>query len=185
MEFEADIIRFLQTNASAGWINFFQIVTMLGSYLGFIISFIIIFVKNKRLGVVFALTFAVGSVGNYLLKHIIQRDRPFVTYEDIHNYGNEDGYGMPSGHSVCAGLFATFLIYLLFTQTQNKWTRLAGAVCLSLFPFLIAFSRMVLGVHYLSDTIIGIIIGIIVAILGICVYNMCRRKVEKGVIRRQ
>jgi len=180
MKFEADIIRFLQANASVGWINFFQFVTMLGSYLGFFIVFIIIFIKNKRLSFFFAVSFAVACVGNLILKQLIQKDRPFITYVDIHNYGNEDGFSMPSGHSVCAGLFATFLIYHLFSQTKDRWTRGLGATCFGLFPILIAFSRMILGVHYLSDVILGIIIGIIVAIIGIYVYNISKRKSRKG-----
>lgn len=181
MEFEALIIKFLQTNASTGWINFFQITTMLGSYLGFFISFIIIFIKNKKLSFFFVLAFAAACVGNFLLKILIQRERPFENYDFIYNYGNEDGFSMPSGHSVCGALFATFLIYHLFTQIKDKWTRFFGTVSLSLLAMLTAFSRMVLGVHYISDVISGIIIGIIVAIIAICVYNITIRKLGKGV----
>ena len=171
MSFEADLIRFLQTNASNGWITFFQVVTMLGSYLGFLIAFVIIFFKNKSLGIAFALTFAFGCVANFALKLLIARKRPFDEYSFIQNLGGEDGFSMPSGHSVCAGMFATFLIYLLFSQTKNTSTRVWGTICLSLFPVLIGFSRIILGVHYLSDVIVGIILGIIFAILGIWLYN--------------
>ena len=183
MEFEANLIRFLQTNASVGWIYFFQIVTMLGSYLGFFITFIIIFIKNRGLGVSFAIAFAVACVGNLLLKRLIMRDRPFVAYSDIHNYGNEDGYSLPSCHSVCAGLFATYLIYHLFCQCKDRKTRILGTICLSLFPCLIGFSRMVLGVHYLTDVLVGIILGIIVAIFSIYMYNICRQKLKE--VRRE
>lgn len=58
MEFEYDIIRFFQSNATTGWIAFFQTASMLGSYLGFLITFIIVFIKNKKLGLAVALTFA-------------------------------------------------------------------------------------------------------------------------------
>ena len=176
MKFEAEIINFLQANASTGWITFFQFITTFGSYLGFFVAFIIIFLKNKKLGITFAITFALASVCNYFIKHIIKRDRPFVTYEYIENYGGEDGFSMPSGHSMCAGLFATFLLYHLFTQTKKLSLRISGAIFLSLFTGLIAFSRMVLGVHYLTDIIFGIIVGIIFAIIGICLYNYVRKR---------
>ena len=50
---------------------------------------------------------------------------------------------------------------------------------LLLFCLLIALSRMVLGVHYLTDTLAGIIIGIIFAIGIILLYNMLRKKSKR------
>ena len=179
MEFEADLIKFFQTNATGGWVTFFQGVTMLGSYLGFLATFIIIFVKNKKLSFVFALTFAIASGVNFLLKMLIARQRPFDSYDFIKNLGGEDGYSMPSGHSMCSALFATFLIYHLYKIRKDRATKIWGTICLSLFPALIALSRMVLGVHYLTDTIVGIIVGIMFAFLGIWVYNVVEKKKAK------
>lgn len=176
MEFESDIIRFLQTNASTGWVTFFQIVTLFGSFLGLFISIAIIFVKNKKLCVALVVTFAIATVCNHFLKAIIGRARPFDVYDDIANYGGEDGFSMPSGHSLCAGIFATFLIYNLFKNTKDGWTRALGSLAYGSFAVLIAFSRMVLGVHYISDVIAGLFMGILFAILGIIVYNVVIKK---------
>ena len=178
MEFEGNIIKFLQAGATTGWITFFQIITLFGSLLGFFIVFFIIFIKNKKLALAFAITFAVASIANHFLKQIIARERPFATFDFIYNYGNEDGFSMPSGHSMCAGLFATFLVYHIFCSTKNVWTRVLGTISLSLFPCLIALSRMMLGVHYLSDTIVGIFVGIIFAIIGIVLYNVAIKKIK-------
>lgn len=175
-EFETKIIEFLQTNASTGWITLFQFITLLGSYLGFAIIFVILFIKQRKLSYVFAVTFVVASVFNQLLKLIIARDRPFVNNPQILNYGGESGYSMPSGHSLCGGLFATFLFYNILTTSKYKTTKILGGAFCILFPFLIAYSRMVLGVHYLSDTLAGITLGVIFAILGILVYRYCIKK---------
>ena len=113
MKFEADIIEFFQTNLTPTWITVFQIITLFGSFLGFILTFILLFIKNKKLSYIFAITFVVAQICNKILKLIIARDRPFEAYESIINYGNEDGFSMPSGHSMSAGLFATFLIYMM------------------------------------------------------------------------
>ena len=110
---------------------------------------------------------------------MIARPRPFETYAFIHNLGNEDGFSMPSGHSMCSGLFATYLIYNLFQCRRDVATRVIGTSCLSMFAILIAFSRVVLGAHYITDTIIGIIIGITFAILSIWLYNISRKVVKK------
>lgn len=176
MDFEVKLIEFLQANASVGWITFFQIVSMFGSYLGFFIVFVLLFIKKRKLSYAFAIAFIVASVINYILKQIIARDRPFVNNEVILNLDNESGFSMPSGHSMCAGLFATFLFYLIIKSSQKRMTKILGGIAVSLFPILIALSRMVLGAHYLSDTIVGIIIGIIFAIISIMLYNIVMKK---------
>lgn len=179
MEFEYEILKFLQTNATTFWISFFQVVTLLGSFLGFFITFILVFIKNRKLALVLTATFIIASVFNHILKSLIMRSRPFDTYSDIINYGNEDGYSFPSGHSLCAGIFATFLFWTLIKSSKNKWTITLGGLTLALLTFLIAFSRMVLGVHYLTDTIAGIFLGILFAIIGILLYNMIDKKWKK------
>ena len=179
MGFEYEIIKFLQSNATTNWITFFQIVTMLGSYLGFLVTLIIVFFKNRRLTIPLIITFALGAVINRFVKAIIARTRPFDTYSDIINYGNEDGYSFPSGHSLCAGIFATFLFFTLLKSTKNKWTIALGTISLVLLTILIAFSRMVLGVHYLTDTIMGIFFGILFAIISILLYNILENKWKK------
>ena len=176
MKFESDIIRFLQTNATTGWISFFQIVTLFGSFLGLAIVSVVIFVKNKKLCIALLITFTVASIINHFLKAIIGRIRPFDAYTDIINYGNEDGYSMPSGHSLCAGIYATFLVYTLFKYNKNTWTRILGTLAYGSLTFLIVFSRMVLGVHYISDIIAGLSLGIIFAIFAIIVYNVVMKK---------
>ena len=180
MEFEADIIKFLQINAGSGWITVFQIITMFGSYLGFLLAFIIIMIKNQKLSYAFAITFAVASLLNAGLKLIIARPRPYETYSFISNFDDAGGFSMPSGHSLSAGLFATFLVYHLWTQKKDTLTRTLGTICLSLFPVVIGFSRMILGVHYLTDVIAGIFIGIMFAIVAIWVYNRVIKRKTKG-----
>ena len=176
MDIEAQIIIFLQSNASTGWITLFQIITMFGSYLGFAVFFVIIFFKDKKLSVAFVITFVIASIFNHFLKLIIMRDRPFVTYSQIINYGNSDGYSTPSGHSNCAGLFATFLFYTFLTTTKSKGTKaLCGIFCV-LFPLLIGYSRMVLGVHYLSDVLIGIAEGVIFGLIAIVLYKLIQKR---------
>lgn len=176
MGFEYNIIKFFQSNATTGWITFFQIVTLLGSYLGFLLTFILVFLKDRKLSLALLMTFIIGSVVNFLLKLIIRRDRPFVSYDDILNYGNETGCSMPSGHSLCAGIFATYLIYTLFVVRKDWWTRMLGTFALTLFPMLIALSRMVLGAHYFTDTLLGLSLGIIFAVFSILLYRFIMKK---------
>ena len=176
MEFEYDIIKFFQSNATPGWLTFFQCVTMLGSFLGFFITLIIIVIKNRKQTISLIVAFALGSLINHILKALIRRSRPFDSYVDIINYDSESGFSMPSGHSLCAGIFATYLIYTLFISTRDKWARVTGTVAISLFPCLVILSRMFLGAHYLTDTIAGLALGVIFAIITIVVNNIIIKK---------
>lgn len=179
MLFEAQIIRFLQLNTGVGFISFFQAVTLLGGLLGAFITFAILFFNDRKLSLVFVLTFICASVINYILKIIIARSRPFELYPDIVNYGNEDGYSMPSGHSMSAGLFVTFLFYLNIKSHSNKLTKTLCGIFLVLILGTIMLSRLVLGVHFLTDTIAGAIEGILLAIIAILLYNYYQKKSKK------
>ena len=179
---ESSIIEFLQTNASTNWITLFQIITLFGSYLGFIIVFIVLFFRERKLSYAFVITFVIASVFNKILKIIIARDRPFVDNYEILNLGGADGYSMPSGHSLCAGIYATYIFYLIMIYSRFKSTKIFGGIFCSLFVILIAYSRMVLGVHYLSDTIVGASLGIIFSIISIIIYKkLINKKVKKKI----
>ncbi len=178
MKFELKIIEFLQSNATYGWIKFFGMITMLGGFLGMLLGAVIVWRRGKGLSVALVITFLVASLINYVLKALISRDRPFVVSQDILNLGGESGYSFPSGHSVGAGVIATFLFYALVSSSQKKGVKVAGCVAICLYPILIAFSRMVLGVHYLTDTIAGIILGVLLALVGVKLYNIAIKKIE-------
>ncbi len=175
---EVEIIKFLQSNAGVNFVALFQFITLFGSYLGFVILFVVFFIRQRRLSYVFLVTFAIASIINQILKVIIGRERPFEADPTILNYGGESGYSMPSGHSLCGGLFATFLFYHILTTTKYNSTKVLGGLFCVIFPFAIAFSRMVLGAHYLSDTLVGIAVGIFFACLGLFVYHKYVRKIK-------
>lgn len=98
-----------------------------------------------------------------ILKPIIGRPRPFVTYPVkrllIHTPG---GYSCPSGHSSTSFAAATVLC-------------IAGrqfGVAAVILAVGIAFSRIFLFVHYPSDTVIGAAIGILCAFLIFSLYHI-------------
>ena len=85
------------------------------------------------------------------LKRMIQRERPFVSVANCESaITPSDKFSMPSGHSAAAFLFA-FLIAESFPELSAFGYLWAAAV---------GTSRLVLGVHYPSDVIVGAILGI-------------------------
>ena len=171
MIFEQNIIEFLQGNLSPTWVSFFMLLTYFGSFIGFIITFFITLRKDFRFTFSFVLIFISAHILNRILKIIIARERPFQVNTNIINFGKEDGYSFPSGHSLSAGIYATFLIYMIIKSKFNRIDKILGAFTVVLFLFAVMLSRMVLGVHFLTDVIVGAIVGIMFAIISILVYN--------------
>lgn len=87
------------------------------------------------------------------LKYAINRPRPFVQYpNDIIKRTDVGPYSFPSGHTTTAFATATAL-----TLSTKKWY---VAVPSYAYACAVGYSRMRLGVHFPSDVLGGMVIGI-------------------------
>ena len=97
--------------------------------------------------------FAVGFGSNALLvrflKNIFKRPRP--TNQLIKEYS----YSFPSGHSAAALFYYGYIIYKVYDSDMSKRKKRFIITFLVLLILLIGFSRIYLGVHYLSDVLFG------------------------------
>lgn len=87
------------------------------------------------------------------LKTGIGRSRPVFA----HPIATAAGASFPSGHALGAAAFWTTIA--LFFVSGRRLQVLAASVV----PVLIAATRVVLGVHYLSDVVVGLFLGMLVA----------------------
>ncbi len=91
-------------------------------------------------------------VCNLLLKNIIDRPRPWELYDTIMRLAPDPGdASFPSGHATNA-MAASFAILL---KGEKKWP----GVCAVILALLICFSRLYLGMHFPTDVICGMLIG--------------------------
>ncbi|MBU7447136.1 MULTISPECIES: phosphatase PAP2 family protein [Lactiplantibacillus] len=99
-------------------------------------------------------TWILAGYGNYLVKQVIQRPRP--TAWRLLEIG---GYSYPSGHSTTTTVLIGSLLVLAFDywHRQPKTNLLAVLGCAAI--LLMMISRVVVGVHYPSDTIGGLLLG--------------------------
>jgi membrane-associated phospholipid phosphatase len=105
-----------------------------------------------------------GSGGVILfLKYVINRPRPEAW---LQAYPEGPFYSFPSAHAGLAMALYGFLMYLLLQTAPTQFRRILIAI-LPLLIFLIGFSRLYLGVHYLSDVIVGFAIGAAFIFLGV------------------
>ena len=138
-------------------------VTILG-LLG--ICFVIL-VHQRRLpdalGILISVVGAYGTVA--ILKILIERPRPPLDMQAI----IETGYSFPSGHSVAAMSMYGFLAYLLYRDTTSRTVRWLTVSVASALILLVGWSRLYLGVHYLSDVLAGFLVGAAFLYLAIIV----------------
>ncbi len=90
-----------------------------------------------------------GTLLNALLKWMFRRPRP----EFVHPLVHAVGYSFPSGHTTAAVvLYGLLAVFAVRTLQSWRWRVLAVLAALLLI-MLIGYSRMYLGVHYLSDVL--------------------------------
>ena len=141
---------------------FFVAVSRLGDYPAW---FIFGLICTYRLGAdapVFAIqtlaTAAVGIIVYKLLKNRLVRERPYITHgEIVCGTAPLDRYSFPSGHTLHAASFT--ILYGSYEPTL--------LVLLLPFALLIAASRIILGLHYPSDVLVGGAIGAAIATASI------------------
>ena len=130
------------------------IITMMGNLgiIWLIISVLMLLkVEDRIIGISVILALILTTiVGEGIIKHIVKRSRPFQNYEDELLINKPITYSFPSGHT--ASSFAALAVFL---QMNGKL-----GLIMSPIATLIAFSRIYLKVHYPTDVIFGIVLGI-------------------------
>lgn len=97
------------------------------------------------------LSVPVGMLLNVLLKHTFQRSRP-VFEEPLVTLAT---YSFPSGHASAATLFYGLVACYVMIARKGWSVRLGTAAACTMMILLVAFSRVYLGAHYLSDVLAG------------------------------
>jgi membrane-associated phospholipid phosphatase len=147
------------TNSTAWSTRLLDIVTDFGASVSLLVIFIVVaaldYARHRNINV--ALFLAVVLVGvvvvNNVLKVIVDRERP-----DVLRLVEASGSSFPSGHSAsaAAGWFALALV------VGRHWSRAGRAVVAALATAIVigvAASRALLGVHWLTDVIAGVVLG--------------------------
>ena len=174
---EIEIIKAIQNIGSEALDVFCKVISHLSSYIGFIFWLIILFVfYKKKFALTFGTTYGIGVAFNYLLKLIINRPRPYAVDSMVINKMQAVGQSFPSGHALSASIIGCFLVVWIIDKVKNKWLKAGLISLIAIFLLLVAFSRMYLGQHYLSDTIAGIVLGIVYSCIAFFVLKKKRKE---------
>ena len=157
--FELQFLKWLESVRTGFLTALFEGITILGEETLIILLVVALwFAVDSRLArkVFFVTIFSTGLNG--IVKNIAQVPRPFDKGVLPVRQETATGFSFPSGHTqnfaTCSTLFAI--------KFKKRWL-----TCLvALFIGLVAFSRLYLGVHYPSDVIVGVVLGVVMAFLG-------------------
>jgi undecaprenyl-diphosphatase len=136
--------------------KFFLLITHLGGvrFLSLLTFFFLFFKFDSQplLGWELAAVLISSHLFVHILKRVINRKRPYVRLANVeHIVEPFEPYSFPSGHTT-ASFAAAVTLSFAFSQLSILFIFIA---------FLVAVSRIYLGVHYPSDILSGIIIALI------------------------
>ena len=170
---DLNINSWISTLRTPGRTEIMKIVSDIGMIGGvFIVGFISAYLFiNKKIHVLIGLLISALTAGTFttVLKLIIARDRPELANRLV----AESGFSFPSGHATMAFVaFPILAIIINFNPKIPKLLKFIAIFGLTIFPFVVGFSRLYLGVHYFTDVVAGGIVGISAA----CVFYYLNTK---------
>ncbi len=130
--------------------------------------------RLPRLATFVAVTAIGSSLLNTLIKKTVNRARPHLPNPVAAAHGTS----FPSGHAQAATVGCGILV-LIFTPIVARQHRVWLYVAAGLVVTTVSFSRIALGVHYLSDVVGGVIIGITWLLAMTAAFSAWRREEHK------
>ena len=173
-KFDSFVFSLVETISCTFFDWFFKIITYTGDKgLVWIVLGLVLVARRKtrRIGLCVVLSF-LGAVvlNNLILKEIFDRARPFVADPSIKLIIDTPvGSSFPSGHA--SSSFAAATAFFLYDRKKGVFPLM--------YATLVALSRVYLHVHYATDVIGGMIVGIVVAKLVAMGIEKANDKIQK------
>ena len=175
-----DSFQLINSNHNTFFDYFFQYYTHAGDGLIWL-PFVLYCIFFRREYLIAAIAgFIISTVLTQFLKRVVYPDelRPFTALSVEFPIHIIDGVTMrrvnsfPSGHTGTA-----FAIALILSLAVNKKS---WSVILPVLALLVAYSRVYLGQHYVTDTLAGMVVGIVTAVLSFLIYQKLRKSRVKA-----
>jgi membrane-associated phospholipid phosphatase len=152
---DVSLARWLSGDRSRVPTDFFRVLTFIGSPASALaIATLVCIVLYRRGQLVDAALLPVvlggGELLNLVLKLSFHRPRPEVGFVHL------ETHSFPSGHAMISTAAYGAFAYLLWSRVRLRRRRLLITAATALLVALICFSRLYLGVHYLSDVLAGV-----------------------------
>lgn len=164
---DLQLTQFLFTIRTERGVNLFSLISLLSSpvAVGIILAAVALaygFHKQWRTAVILFGGYVATEAFVVLGKMLFHRSRPDILFRAV----TETSFSLPSGHAASIAYLVGILLYLFLSfKKRNSWvTGLLIFLGMLIVP-LVDLSRLYLGVHYLSDVLIGNLVGFLVFVL--------------------
>lgn len=148
------------------------------------------FKDNRKLGLAMIIALLLSVIMcNGLMKNIFERERAFWvpgstpdnfvisteegnehTFENLYDvFSGIDDWSFPSGHTSAS--FAAAIAILLYSKKKGALATVLAA--------LIAFSRLYLTVHFLTDVLVSLVLGSLYGVIGYYLSKLILSKSDK------
>jgi undecaprenyl-diphosphatase len=167
---------------------FMTALTHTGDYGIFLIALavlLLIIPKTRRIGLIAGISIAIEALlTNVFIKNAVARTRPYEAIDGLVNLiEKQKDYSFPSGHSgaafaVMGAILVIAILGLPVAEKSGKITRSKMstaykivAVIAIIYAIALAFSRLYVGVHYPTDVLGGILLGIATSFASYFIYR--------------
>ncbi|GHT77426.1 phosphatase PAP2 family protein [Bacteroidia bacterium] len=180
LQWERDLFFALNGSDSVFWDNFFWLCSSKWIWIPFYLCVLFVFIYRQKSKEILYVLLAVvvvillsDQIASSVFKPIFHRFRPthhpdFKNLVDIVSGYRGGRYGFISSHAANAFGFATFTA-LLFRNRLFSFT-------IFTFALLNAYSRVYLGVHFISDVVAGGLVGALIGFLIFRLYDLKKQK---------
>ena len=176
LNLDAGFLLFLQESVRNPILNKIMIfITSLGDggFIWIAATIVLLIPKKTRKAGIMSAVALLGSllINNNIIKNLVQRPRPFVTFPDIQILiPTPSEFSFPSGHTSSSFAAAAVFYRFLPKKLGVPSVILAG---------LIGFSRLYVGVHYPTDVLAGVFMGVILSYMAQFLVDFCEGKLKK------
>ena len=206
IEIDGQILIWIQQTFQADWLTpIMKAITHFGDagiFWSAVCILLLAIKKTRKLGILCAASLALTALCcNAVIKPAVDRTRPYELFEAVQALKSlPHDPSFPSGHSsnsmapAWAMFIATFPVKTASTKTYDKGLKLGwgeeevshkmmhrfgiAAVILAL---LIGFSRLYLGMHFPSDVVCGLLLGMLCATIAYAVFRQYEIKHDEEV----
>ncbi len=169
---DRDILDWIVASRSEPWTHIVPVFSMIGStpvFTPIMIVFagsIAYFKRSLWPVIMLALTATLSVSATVIIKNVFNRQRPpLETQLQPYEYSGS----FPSGHTLNAFALVSVSISMVLRWAVRTWLRWATVILGVAYMFAMAFSRVYMGVHWLSDVQCGAMLGAAIGFIMISV----------------